>query len=75
MRHHPILKLISAMNNLVNNNNKKTEPLIMYSANDHLMCLNNWEDEHYFTRAFQTLYPFEDSRYLAKRKIVILLQV
>ncbi len=35
IHHHPILKLIFAVNNLANNNDEKTKPLIVYSANGH----------------------------------------
>ena len=40
-RHHPILKLISAVNNLANDNGEETKPLIIYSANGHPICLND----------------------------------
>ncbi len=73
--HHPVSKLISVVNNLANDNSEKTEPLIMYSANSHSTCLNDWEDEHCFTRAFPTLFSFGDDRYLAKYKMAISLQV
>lgn len=41
MRHYPILKLIFAINNLANDNGEKTKPLIVYNANDLLICLND----------------------------------
>ncbi len=75
MRHHPVLKLISAVNNLANDDGEKTEPLIVYSANGHPICLNDWEDKHYFTGAFPMLFPFGDGGYQAKRKTAVLLQV
>ena len=40
-RHYVVLKLISLVNNLTNDNSEKTEPLIMYNANGHLICLND----------------------------------
>ncbi len=73
--HHPVLNLISVVNNLANDNSEKTEPLIMYSANGHPTCLNDWEDEHYFTKAFPTLFLFGDGGHLAKRKTAISLKV
>ena len=39
--HYPILKLISAINNLPNDYSKKIKPLIVYSANDHPTYLND----------------------------------
>lgn len=33
MRHYPILKIISVMHNLTNDNAKAIEPLIIYSVN------------------------------------------
>ena len=69
--HHSILKLISAINNLVNDNSEKTKPLIVYNANGHPICLNNWEDKHYFTGVFLTLFLFGDSKHLAKHKTAI----
>ena len=75
MHHYSILKLISMVNNLANNNGKKTKPLIMYSTNSHPICMNNWEDEHYFTGVFPMLFPFGDGEHLAKHKTVISLQV
>ena len=73
--YNPILKLISIVNNLANNNGEKTEHLIMYSANSHPIYLNDWEDKHYFTRAFLTLFIFRNGGYLEKQKTAILLQV
>ncbi len=73
--YHPILKLIFMVNNLTNDNGEKTEPLIIYSANSHPTYLNDWEDEHYFTGAFPTMFPFGDNRHLAKCKTAISLQV
>ncbi len=75
MRQYPVLKLIFTVNNLANDNGEKTKPLIVYSANGHPTCLNDWEDEHYFTGAFPTLLPFGDGGHLAKRKTAISLQV
>ncbi len=40
-RHHPFLKLISAVNNFANDDGEKTESLIVYSANGHPTCLND----------------------------------
>lgn len=34
--YHPILKFIFVINNLTNNNDKKTKLLIMYNTNDYL---------------------------------------
>ncbi len=70
-RYYPILKLISTMNNLANDNGEKTEPLIVYSTNSHLTYLDDWEDEHYFIGAFPTLIPFRDGGQLAKHKKAI----
>ena len=39
--YHLVLKLISAMNNLANNDCKKTKPVIVYSANGHPTYLND----------------------------------
>ncbi len=39
--HRPVLKLIFAVNNLTNDDSEKTEPLTMYSANDHPTYLND----------------------------------
>ncbi len=75
MHHHPVLKLISVLNSLANDNGEKTEPLIVYNANGYPTCLNDWGDEHYFTRAFPTLFPFGDGGHLVKRKTAISLQV
>ena len=75
--HHPVLKLISAVHNLgrsTNDDVEKTEPLIVYSSDGHPSCLNDWEDEHYFTEAFPTLFPLGDGGHLTKRKTVILLK-
>ncbi len=41
IHHHPVSKLISRVNNLANDNNKKTDPLIVYSANSHPTYLND----------------------------------
>lgn len=75
IRHHPVLKLISLVNNLTNDIGKKTEPLIMYSANNYFIYLNDWKGKHYFIGAFPMLFLFRDSKYLAKCKTIILLQV
>ena len=75
MHYHPVLKLISVLNNFINNNAEKTKSFTVYSANGHSTCLNNWEDEHYFTRTFSMLFPFGDGGHLAKCKTAILLQV
>ncbi len=75
MRYHSILKLISVLNNLANDNSEKTKPLIMYSANSHPIYLNDLENEHYFTRAFPTIFLFGDNGHFVKRKIAISLQV
>ena len=75
MCHYLVLKLISMVNNLTNDNDKKTKPLIMYNTNSYLKYLNDWENEYYFIRIFLTLFPFGDGKYLVKRKMAILLQV
>ncbi len=74
-RHHPVLKLISAVNKLANDNGEKTELLIVYNTNGHPTYLNDWKDEYYFTGAFPMLFPFGDGGHLAKRKMAISLQV
>ena len=48
--HYPVMKLIFAVNNFANDNGEKAKPLIVYSANDHPIYLNDWEDEHYFDK-------------------------
>ena len=73
--HHSVLKLIFAINNLANDNGKKTLLLIVYNAKDHPICLNDWEDEHYFTREFLMLFLFRDGGHLVKCQTVISLQV
>lgn len=73
MCHLSILKFISAINNLANDDAEKTELLIMYSINSHPICLNDREDEHYFIKTFLMLFRFKDDGYLAKRKMAILL--
>ena len=76
-RHHPVLKLISAVHNLgrsTNDDAEETEPLIVYSSDGRPSCLNDWEDEHYFTGAFPTLFPFGDGGHLTKRKTAISLK-
>ncbi len=73
--HHPILKLISLVNNLANDDGEKTELLIVYSANGYPTCLNDWEDEHYFIGAFPMLFPFADGRHLVKHKTAISLAI
>lgn len=40
MRYHLILKLISVVNNLANNNVEKTKSMIIYNANSHPIYLN-----------------------------------
>lgn len=40
-QHHPVLKLISIVHNLINGNAKVTEPLIVYNANNYPTSLNN----------------------------------
>lgn len=39
--HHPVLKLISVLNNFMNNNSEKTKSLIIYSVNDYPIYLND----------------------------------
>ena len=39
--YHHVLILISVINNLTNNNGKKTKLLIVYCTNSHLIYLNN----------------------------------
>lgn len=39
--YHPVLKLISAINNLTNNNAKKMKLLIVYNINGYLIYLND----------------------------------
>lgn len=73
MRYYAILKLISTVNNLANDNTKKIRLLIIYNANGYPISLSNWEDEHYFIRGFSTQFLFEDDKYLAKHKTGILL--
>lgn len=62
-------------NKLTNDNAKKIKPLIIYSFNCYLIYLNNWQDKHYFIKAFLILFPFRDSKHLIKRKTSILLKV
>lgn len=40
--HYRILKLISIVHNLTNDNVKVTELLIIYNANDHYTSFNDW---------------------------------
>lgn len=78
MRHHLVLKLISIVYNLcrsTNDNTKETELLIIYSFDGRPTYLNNWQDEYYFIGTFSTLFPFEDGKYLVKRKTFILLKI
>lgn len=40
-RHYPILKFISMINKLANDNTEKTKPLIIYSTNGQPIYLND----------------------------------
>lgn len=78
MRYHSVLKPLFVMHNFgrsINNDVEKTEPLIIYSSNGCPICLNNWQDKHYFQRAFPTLFAFRGCGHLAKRKTSISLKV
>ena len=74
-RHYPVLKLISMVNNLANDDGEKTKLLIVYNANNQLIYLNDSKDKHYFIGAFLTLFLFRDSGHLTKRKMAISLQI
>lgn len=50
MYYYPVLKFISTVNRLVNDDAEKAEHLIMYNTNCHPTDLNDWKDEHYFTK-------------------------
>ena len=75
MCYYPVLKLTSIVNNFTNDNSRKTESLILYNANGHPICLNDYKDEYNFTKAFPTLFLLRDDGHLAKRNMIISLQV
>lgn len=60
------------LNKSRNDDVEKTETLIVYNSDDYPTCLNNLQDEHYFTETFTILFLFGDDRYLGKREISIL---
>ena len=62
-------------NRSINNNLEVMKSLIIYNFDSHLICLNNWQDKYYFTKAFLILFLFRDNKHLIKYKIVILLKV
>lgn len=53
MQYYLILKIISAMYNLMNGNAEITEILIIYNTNGHYTFLNNWQDKYYFIGLFK----------------------
>lgn len=78
MHYYHIIKLISIINNLdrlTNNNIEEIKILIIYSLDDYFTYLNNWQNRYYFIKIFLILFPFGNSRYLAKYKIVILYKI
>lgn len=76
--HNLVLKLIFTVHNfgrLINDNIEEMEPLIIYSSDNCLTSLNDWQDEHYFTKTFSIFFLFKDGRHLAKCKTSISLKV
>ena len=64
MHYYLILKLIFIIYNLsrlINNNAEIIKLLILYNFDSHFIYLNNWQDKHYFIKAFLILFLFKDS--------------
>ena len=68
-RQNPTLKLLSAIDNTNSGTNPSHDahPAISYQAKGQLIPLNDWENPHYFTAAFPTLFPFGDGGHIEKR--------